>query len=96
MELAEPVQIPDFRTKVPENLRRRLTQEELQTWLADQMSLVDQKLDWTMQLLVIQQATVQDHETKLQWWETRVKSPLVLFGVFVAWLIPIVLSFFSK
>lgn len=88
--------LPHFESKVPANLRRSMSGSERDIWLADTLSRLDQKVDWTVEHLIETMEVSLAHQQTINRWRRWVESPIILLVGVVAWLAPWLVSLLMK
>lgn len=84
--------VPEFRSKIPMNLRERMSPEQFQIWLADRLEVGDQKMDWLLEQLCVTHNMALQSRLTLDRWTRHIESPVKLGVAILIWLAPVLLD----
>lgn len=91
-DLTPMEQAPKFTSNVPENIRHAMSKDEFQTWLADTLSVNDQRVEWlTRKLMEVNNATVENSK-QIKIWKKYIENPVAIFIAVAIWLGPFTIS----
>jgi hypothetical protein len=86
------LKVPEFKSSVPEILRHRMGERELNVWVADQLSIQTQTLNWIGEQLVETRKMAAESAETIHRWKSRIVDPVSIVIAGIVFLIPVVAS----
>lgn len=91
-DLHEMDEAPNFKSNVPEVVRHSMSKDEFQTWLADTLSVNDQRVEWLIRKVIELNNTVVKNDAQITRWKKWVENPVAVFIALAIWVGPLTVS----
>jgi len=82
------VEVPEFKSDVPDNVRFDMSDKQFRTWLADTLSVINQRQKWQAEHLVEAYNATMANEKQIKKWKNKIESPITALVAIAVWLTP--------
>lgn len=94
--MSDQLKVPDFKSTVPEVLRHKMTGDELNLWVADQLSIQTQTLAWMGEKLVETHRIASESAATIAHWKSNMVDPVKIVIAVLAWALPIAVALLAR